>query len=63
VVAARGLDGLAFGVQFKISKASGSGNDYCAGFHREESSDIAVCEEYKTPMLDHIWSNNYTVTD
>ena len=64
VVEARGLDGLAFGVQFKITKAGASGRDYCAGFHREESTDIAVCEEYKTNnMFDFTWSQNYTVTD
>ena len=64
LLAARGLDGLAFGVSFKIKKATGSGKDYCAGFHREESTDIAVCEEYKTNnMIDFTWSQNYTVTD
>ena len=57
LIEARGLDGLAFGVNFKITKAGAGGRDYCAGFHRAESSDIAVCEEYKTnAMFSVTWS-------
>ena len=64
LIEARGLDGLAFGVNFKITKAGASGRDYCAGFHREESSDIAICEEYKSPAMFAVtFSQNYTVTD
>jgi len=54
LIEARGLDGLAFGVEFKID--DGSADQYCAGFHNEESTDVAVCEEYKTSVENLFWS-------
>lgn len=54
MIGARGLDGLAFGVEFKID--DGSTNPYCAGFHNEENSDVAVCDEYKSPIINFTWT-------
>jgi len=65
LIEARGLDGLAFGVQFKIE--TGSTEQYCAGFHFEESTDVAVCGKYDSlnvelPIENLYFSQNYTVT-
>ena len=54
LIEARGLDGLAFGVQFKIE--SGSTLQYCAGFHNDESTDIAVCGVFEDSAATLYWS-------
>jgi hypothetical protein len=59
-IAARGLDGLAFGVQFKID--SDATNYYCAGFHREESFDHFVCGYTYDGIENYYFPQNYTVT-
>jgi hypothetical protein len=59
-IAARGLDGLAFGVQFKID--SDATNYYCAGFHREESFDHFVCAMNDNSIYNYYFPQNYTVT-
>jgi hypothetical protein len=61
LIEARGLDGWAFGVQFKID--NGSTEQYCAGFHFEESTDVAVCVEFEGSVVNRYFSQNYTVTE
>ena len=60
-IKARGLDGLAFGVDFKID--TGSTAYYCAGFHNEETTDIAVCSDVGMDIENYYWTRNYTVAD
>jgi len=60
-IAARGLDGLTFGVQFKVD--INAENFYCAGFHRAESSDHFVCAENDSVVMNYYFPQNYTVTD
>jgi|688.fasta_scaffold714178_1 hypothetical protein len=40
MIEARGLDGLAFGVNFEVDIGSGQ---YCAGFHNPYKNDNASC--------------------
>ena len=54
LVESRGLDGLAFGVQFEIDATSGS--DYCAGFHNEENTDTAVCSDSGSYLNTYYWA-------
>lgn len=65
LIAARGLDGLAFGITFNIDYGSDDGY-YCAGFHKAESSDVMACfMEVVAPWFyfNNYWfPNNYTVT-
>ena len=60
-IKARGLDGLAFGVDFEID--AGSTEYYCAGFHNEETTDIAVCSDVGMDFRNYYWTRNYTVAD
>jgi hypothetical protein len=59
-IAARGLDGLAFGVQFKVD--IDAYDYYCAGFHRAESFDHFVCAENNSFIENYYFPQNYTVT-
>jgi hypothetical protein len=60
-IAARGLDGLAFGVQFKVDVDATA--YYCAGFHRAESFDHCICSENDEDTDNIYFPQNYTVTD
>ena len=60
-IKARGLDGLGFGVQFEID--SGSTENYCAGFHHEETTDTAACLNAGSYFNNFYWTQNYTVAD
>ena len=59
-IAARGLDGLAFGIQFKIN--IDSVENYCAGFHRAETFDHFVCHDETPDITNYYFPQNYTVT-
>ena len=59
-IAARGLDGLAFGVQFKVE--IDATEYYCAGFHREETFDTFVCAKNDDGIENYFFPQNYTVT-
>lgn len=57
IIEARGLDGLAFGIKFEIDvAATAAGAYYCAGFHREEHSDIAACQTVTNNNMNYYWS-------
>ena len=58
MIEARGLDGLAFGVNFELDLGSGQ---YCAGFHNPYKNDSASCGVPQGVILSYEWKNNYTV--
>lgn len=60
-IKARGLDGLAFGVNFEIDATST--DYYCAGFHNEETTDTAICGDKDSDVENYYWTQNYTVSD
>ena len=60
-IAARGLDGLSFGANFKIDITTT--DYYCAGFHHAESADNAVCVRFNDLEAGNfVWGQYYTVT-